>query len=116
MAGSETESRPTVRIFETWDRPSADIVVGLLEANGVTCLVRGTADTTHFGIGPPGFWRVYGRASDEARAQEILDAEIGREEESRIEQRWVSPSRFPPTLRLTGSPSLCSHASIIAHR
>ena len=81
MAGSETESRPTVRIFETWDRPSADIVAGLLEANGVTCLVRGTADATHFGIGPPGFWRVYVQASDEARAQEILDAEIGREEE-----------------------------------
>jgi hypothetical protein len=55
--------------------------MGWLETNGVTCLLRGTADTTHFGIGPQGFWRVYIRASDEALAQEILDAEIGREEE-----------------------------------
>lgn len=79
--GSEGEGPPTILIFETWDRPSADIVVGLLESNGVPCLVRGTADTTHFGIGPPGFWRVYVRAADQTRAQQILDAEIGREEE-----------------------------------
>jgi hypothetical protein len=77
MANGE---RPVVLIFETWDRPSADIVVGLLETSGVTCLVRGTADSTHFGIGPPGFWRVYVRASDEAQAQAILDAEIGQED------------------------------------
>lgn len=69
-------------IFETWDRPSADIVVGLLEAHDVRCLVRGTGESVHFGIGPQSFWRVFVRASDEARAQEILDAEIGREEEA----------------------------------
>ena len=80
LPGSEGESPRTILVFETWDRPSADIVVGLLESNDVPCLLRGTADTTHFGIGPPGFWRVYVRATDETRAQEILDAEIGREE------------------------------------
>jgi hypothetical protein len=42
--------------------------------------VRGTQDTAHFGIGPANFWRVFVRASDERVAQEILDAEIGREE------------------------------------
>lgn len=57
-----------------------DMVVSLLEAHGVSCLVRGTHDTTHFGIGPANFWRVFVRASDERHAQEILDAEIGREE------------------------------------
>jgi putative signal transducing protein len=81
LPGSESETPPTILVFETWDRPSADIVVGLLESNAVPCLVRGTGDTTHFGIGPQSFWRVYVRASDEAQAQEILDAEIGREEE-----------------------------------
>lgn len=81
LAGLEREEPPTILIFETWDRTSADIVVGLLESNGVTCLLRGTGDTTHFGIGPQGFWRVYVRAPDEAQAQEILDAEIGREDE-----------------------------------
>lgn len=37
--------------------------------------------TTHFGIGPANFWRVFVRAADEGRAQEILDVEIGREED-----------------------------------
>src|SRR5574342_1439482 len=81
LAGSEREGPPSILIFETWDRTSAAIVVGLLETNGVTCLLRGSGDTTHFAIGPQSFWRVYVRASGEARAQEILDAEIGREEE-----------------------------------
>jgi len=36
---------------------------------------------THSGIGPQGFPRVYVRASNEACAQEILDAQIGREDE-----------------------------------
>ena len=67
-------------IFESWDRQSVDVVVCLLQAHGVPCLVRGTGDTTHFGIGPANFWRVLVRASDEPVAQEILDAEIGREE------------------------------------
>lgn len=80
LPGSERDGPPAILIFETWDRPSADIVAGLLESNGVTCLLRGTGDATHFGIGPQGFWRVYVQAADEPRAQEILDAEIGREE------------------------------------
>ncbi len=80
LTGGESRQRPTVLIFDTWDRPSADVVVALLEAHGVTCLVRGAHDTIHFGIGPASFWRVFVRASDEGLAQEILDAEIGREE------------------------------------
>lgn len=80
LTGGETRERPTALIFETWDRPSVDVVVSLLEAHGLPCLVRGTQDTTHFGIGPTNFWRVFVRASDERMAQEILDAEIGREE------------------------------------
>ena len=78
--GGEVRERPTVLIFETWDRPSVDVVVSLLEAHGVLCLVRGTQDATQFGIGPANFWRVFVQASDEPVAQEILDAEIGREE------------------------------------
>jgi hypothetical protein len=80
LADSPAQEGPTVLIFETWDHSSADIVVSLLEAHGVRCLVRGTHDMTHFGIGPAGFWRVYVRASEQQRAQEILDAEIGRED------------------------------------
>jgi hypothetical protein len=81
LLGASAEERPTALIFETWDRPSADVIVSLLEAHGVPCLVRGTQDASHFGIGPAGFWRVFVRATDEGRAQEILDAEIGREEQ-----------------------------------
>ena len=81
LTGGETRERHTILMFETWDRPSADIVVSLLEAHGVTCLARGTHDTIHLGIGPANFWRVFVRASDGPRAQEILDAEIGREED-----------------------------------
>lgn len=80
LPGDETRERPATLIFETCDRPSVDIVVSLLEARGVPCLVRGTGDTTLFGIGPANFWRVFVRASDEHEAQEILDAEIGRED------------------------------------
>ncbi len=80
LTGRERPQPHTVLIFETWDRPSADVVVALLEVHGVTCLVRGTHDTIHFGLGPANFWRVFVRASEEGRAQEILDAEIGREE------------------------------------
>jgi len=80
LNAGEIRERPTVLIFETWDRPSVDVVVSLLEAHDVPCLVRGTDDTTHFGIGPTNFWRVFVRASDEQMAQEILDAEIGHED------------------------------------
>jgi hypothetical protein len=80
LSAERPAERPSVLVFETWDRPSLDIVVSLLEAHGVTCLVRGTHDRVHFGLGPANFWRVFVRASDEGRAQEILDAEIGREE------------------------------------
>lgn len=78
--GVHPAERPAVLVFETWDRPSSDIVVSLLEAHGVPCLVRGTGESAHPGIGPASFWRVFVRASDEQLAQEILDAEIGREE------------------------------------
>jgi hypothetical protein len=80
LSGGKPRGRPTVLIFETWDRPSADVVASLLEANGVPCLVRGSEDAMHFGIGPADFWRVFVQASDEPVAQEILDAEIGRED------------------------------------
>jgi hypothetical protein len=80
LAANQPRERPAILIFETWDRPSVDVVVSLLEAHGVTCLVRGTQDTAHFGIGPANFWRVFVRSEDEQVAQEILDAEIGRED------------------------------------
>jgi hypothetical protein len=50
------------------DRPSADIVVELLETHSVPCLRRGTCDTMHIGLGPQNFSRVDVRPSDEARA------------------------------------------------
>ncbi len=74
------EDRPGVLIFETWDRPSVDTVTRLLEARGLPCLVRGTAERGPLVLGPQSFWRIYVRAGDEARAQQILDEEIGREE------------------------------------
>jgi len=79
LSGGKSRARP-ILVFETWDHPSADIVVSLLEAHGIPCLVRGTNDTLHIGIGPANFWRVFVQASDELMAQEILDAEIGRED------------------------------------
>jgi hypothetical protein len=80
LTGADLRERPATLVFETWDRPSVDVVVSLLEAHGVPCLVRGTHDAIHFGIGPANFWRVFVRPSDERTAQEILDAEIGRED------------------------------------
>jgi len=80
FTGGKSQERCTALVFETWDRPSVDVIVSLLEAHGVPCLVRGTHDIVHFGIGPANFSRVFVRASDEALVQEILDAEIGRED------------------------------------
>jgi hypothetical protein len=80
FTGDKSQERCTVLVFETWHRPSVDVIVSLLEAHGVPCLVRGTHDTVHFGIGPANFSRVFVRVSDEALVQEILDAEIGRED------------------------------------
>jgi hypothetical protein len=80
LSGNQSRARPSALIFESWDRPSVDVVVSLLEAHGVPCLVRGSENTTHFGIGPASFWRIFVPASDEQTAQEILDAEIGRDE------------------------------------
>jgi hypothetical protein len=68
-----------VVVFETGDRPSADIVAGLLAAHGISTAIRGTADGAHAGLWWSGYWHVVVRAADEARAQTILDAEIGRE-------------------------------------
>ena len=68
-------------VFESWDRPSVDTVVSLLKAHGVSCLVRGSPGSGVFRIGPTSFWRVFVRPSEEPRAQEILDTELGREEE-----------------------------------
>jgi hypothetical protein len=68
-------------VFETADRPSADIVAGLLTAHGVPCTIRGTGDPVHMGMGRTGLWRVFVASADDPTAQEILDAEIGREEE-----------------------------------
>jgi hypothetical protein len=78
---NEAREAPAALIFETGDRPSVDMVVSLLEAHGVTCVVRGAQDTIHFGIGPGNFWQVFVRTSDEKHAQEILDVEIGRGDE-----------------------------------
>jgi hypothetical protein len=72
---------PDVVVFETGDRPSADIVAGLLTAQGIPCAIRGTDDRLRVGLGWAGYWWVLVQASDEARAQEILDAEIGRQAE-----------------------------------
>ena len=80
LTGGENQERSTVLVFETWDRTSADVVVSLLEAHGVDCMVRGTHDTIHVGLGPANFWRIFVRPSEETLAQDILDAEIGRED------------------------------------
>jgi hypothetical protein len=71
---------PTVAVFETGDRPSADIVAGLLAAQGLPSVIRGTDDAIHVGIGRAGYWHVLVNAEDETEAQSILDAEIGRED------------------------------------
>jgi len=80
LTGSGNQERSSVLVFETWDRPSVDVVVSLLEAHGVTCMVRGTHDTVHVGVGPANFWRIFVRPSEVSLAQDILDAEIGRED------------------------------------
>jgi hypothetical protein len=79
LPGARPADEPPQLVFETWDRASADIVAGLLEAHGVPCQVRGDHDSIHAGLGSLGVLRVLVRAADERRAQEILDAEIGRE-------------------------------------
>lgn len=71
---------PDVVVFETGDRSSADIVAGLLTTNGLDCVIRGTDNRLNIALRWTGYWRVLVRAQDEARAQEILDAEIGRED------------------------------------
>jgi hypothetical protein len=71
---------PDTAVFQTGDRPSADIVAGLLAAQGIPCTVRGTDDTVHVLLGRAGTWWVLVPTADAARAQEILDAEIGRED------------------------------------
>lgn len=71
---------PDTPVFETGDRPSADIVAGLLGTQGIPCTIRGTDGILHAVLGRSGSWWVLVPAADAARAQEILDAEIGREE------------------------------------
>ena len=71
---------PDTAVFQTGDRPSADIVAGLLAAHGIPCTIRGTSDLVHVVLGRAGTWWVLVPAADEAQAQEILDAEIGRED------------------------------------
>jgi len=73
---------PDVVVFETGDRSSADIVAGLLAAHSLPSAIRGTDDRLRVGLWWAGYWRVLVQASDEVRAQEILDAEIGRETEN----------------------------------
>jgi len=70
---------PEVIVFETGNRPSADIVAGLLAAHGLDCAIRGTDDGVHAGLWWSGYWHVLVRAADELRAQAILDTEIGHE-------------------------------------
>jgi hypothetical protein len=81
LSQSPTSASPEVAVFETGDRPSADIVAGLLSVHDLPCVIRGTDDALHAGLGRTGYWRVWVRAADEASAQAILDAEIGREAE-----------------------------------
>jgi len=81
LAGDRARTAPDVVVFETGDRASADIVVGLLTTHGLACVVRGTADSVHAGLSWSGYWHVLVRAADEPRAQAILDAEIGGEAE-----------------------------------
>ena len=76
--GARSAEEPLRLVFETWDRTSADIVASLLEAHGIHCLVRGDHDSIHAGLGSLGVLRILVGAADAPRAQEILDAEIGR--------------------------------------
>lgn len=81
--GLERPARPaspecTAVIFETWDRPSLETVVSILQEHGIPSVVRGTADRWPFAGPRGGFWRIAVRPQDEPQAQAILDAEIGR--------------------------------------
>ena len=71
---------PEVPVFETGDGASAEIVVSLLSAYKVPCTLQKSGAAAHFGLGRAGWWRVLVQAADEARAQAILDAEIGHGE------------------------------------
>jgi hypothetical protein len=71
---------PDTAVFQTGDRPSADIVAGLLAAHGIPSIIRGPSDLVHVVLGRVGTWWVLVPAAEEAQAQEILDAEIGRED------------------------------------
>jgi hypothetical protein len=81
LSDPRSAEEPLRLVFETWDRASADIVAGLLEAHGIHCMVRGDHDSIHAGLGSLGVLRVLVGAADERRAQEILDGEIGRGKE-----------------------------------
>jgi Putative prokaryotic signal transducing protein len=81
LASDPPVAAPAVVVFQTGDRPSADIVAGLLMAHGLSCAIRGTDDAAHGVSGWTGYWHVVVRNADEATAQAILDAEIGREAE-----------------------------------
>jgi len=81
LFGGPPPAASEVVVFETGDRLSADIVAGLLAAHGLACAIRGTNDGVHVGLWWSGYWHVLVRAVDEAQAQAILDAEIGREAE-----------------------------------
>jgi len=76
--GSAAPRECTAVIFETWDQPSVNTVMSILQAHQIPVVVRGTADRWPFAGGAGGFWRVAVRPEDEARAQSVLDQEIGR--------------------------------------
>ena len=80
LTGTGLPPAPEVPVFETGDGTSAEIVASLLSAYEVPCTLRTSGDAAYFGLGRPGWWRVLVQAADEARAQAILDAEIGRGE------------------------------------
>jgi hypothetical protein len=66
-------------VFETADPLSSELVAGLLEAHGIPCRILGGGDIAHGGLG---LRFVCVPAEQEAAAQAILDAEIGREPEA----------------------------------
>jgi hypothetical protein len=79
LPGAGPPRLPEIPVFETEDGTSAEIVVSLLSAHEVHCALRRSGGAL-FGLGRPGLWRVLVQAADEARAQAILDTEIGRGE------------------------------------
>ena len=79
LPGAGPPRLPEIPVFETEDETSAEIVVSLLSAHEVHCALRKSGGA-HFGLGRPGWWRVLVQDADEARAQAILDAEIGHGE------------------------------------